>query len=259
MVSTGQKILPKHIPFLLLAIITGVQWPTQWLMHHVSLPLGLLVYEWLLIAGLPLLTTYYKQIPFQNVFPFQSPSKKELFYLCLMTFSLLVVIDYLTFWSEKILPPPQAFKTMLNQFLSVASWQEGLFKWFLICLTPSICEELFFRGMFQSTLQSYWGKKWSFILTGVLFALIHGMPWYWHLYICLGLYLSWLFLKSGNLLLPVLAHLINNSWTFLNHILGTKLPMGGVWENTDSLVFGVCCAVFLAAAHRFNGLSSKEI
>lgn len=247
-----QKKPPIAIPFFALTAILLLQWPASYLIQNFSITAGTLLYEWLLIAGIPFLLTRYYQIPFAQLFPFKSIGKKPLLYLLLMTLALVVIIDYFLFLSENVFPPPKEIHNLFNYLMQVSSLGEGLWRWFLICVTPAICEEIFFRGFFQNSLGQYWRKTSALIFTAVAFALIHGIPWYWHLYLILGFYLSWLLFKTGNLWFPILAHFINNSWTFANHALGNKIPIGGIWKGTDTLVFVISLIVFLLAAFRFQ-------
>lgn len=228
-----------------------LQWPNSYLMQEISLTAGILPYEWIFIAGIPLWLGIRFQKEGRLFFPFRKPTGKALLFTFLMTFALGIVIDMLIFWSEKILPPPPEIKVMLDRLMFVQSAPQGLWRWFLICLTPAFCEEVFFRGWFQNTLNRHWGKKTSLILTSVSFALIHGIPWYWHLYLILGFYLTWLGFAGRTLWLPIFAHLVNNTHTFLNHVfLGPE--KGEDIISTDFAIFCVALTAFGLAAWRFR-------
>lgn len=251
MLSTSQKGPPVYILFLAYLLLVLAQWPASYFIHYVSLSLGILLNEGLIVAGLPLWLTHRWKIPFPKTFPFRKPKKKELFWAILMTLSLVFLIDYLTFLSEKIWAPSEEVQTLLEKLLRVEGISEGVWRWFLLCLTPAFCEEIFFRGFFQNTLRTHWSERLSLVTTAFLFALIHGIPQYWHLYFILGLFLSWLLLVSRNLWFPILAHLLNNSWTYLTHLLGYEIPSGKSWVTFDSAVMGICVIVFFISTKRF--------
>lgn len=257
MLSTSEKWPKASIALFAFCILTLVQWPASYLIQHVSLALGVLLNEGLIVAGLPFLIAWKWQIPFRVLFPFKKVSGKAFFWLILMTLSLVIIVDYLTFLSESILPPPAEAKKVLDKIMGISSFGDGAWRWFLICLTPAFCEEIFFRGFFQNTLAKHWGKNLSLVLTAIAFALIHGIPWYWHLYLLLGFYLSWLMFQAGNLWFPITAHLINNSWTFINHVLENKIPSGRSWHSSDSLVLIICVAVFALTTFRFSEACAK--
>lgn len=83
----------------------------------------------------------------------------------------------------------------------------------LLALLPALAEECFFRGLCQSSLAAALGPTAGWLISAIFFALAHGSPWYFHLYLLLGLYLGYLRLRSGGLWIPMLAHAINNGWT----------------------------------------------
>ncbi|MDP2600154.1 MAG: type II CAAX endopeptidase family protein [Deltaproteobacteria bacterium] len=247
---------PKYIPFLAFTVLVLLQWPASYVIQFYSLNGGVLLNEIIFVLGIPLLITACWHLPQAEYFPFKKPVTKEIFWLVIMTLALVNIIDYLTFLSEKIWPLPEAIRQLLEKIMAVSSFEEGVLRLLLICLLPAFCEEMFFRGYFQKSLSKFWGSKTAWIVTGLAFALIHGIPWYWHLYLILGLYLSWLMWIKNNLWFPMLAHLINNSWTFLNHLAGHKTPAKDIWLPQDSLVLAVCLVVFALAASRFAQKSS---
>lgn len=243
---------PKPIPFFAFALLAFLQWPASFVIQNYSLAGGILLNEIVFVLGIPLLIAWHWRLPKSEYFPFKKPAAKEIFWMILMTLALVVVIDYLTFLSEKILPLPPHVHAMLNKIMSVSSVGEGAIRLLLICALPTFCEEIFFRGYFQNSLSRISNSKTAWMVTAVAFTLIHGIPWYWHLYLILGLYLSWLMWVKQNLWFPILAHLINNSWTFLNHALGNKIPAGDTWQAMDSFVMVLCLVVFALAASRFT-------
>jgi len=257
MLSTSQNWPRSYVPLTWFFVLMLIQWPLSYVILNISLTAGILLNEWVFVLGIPILIAWKLETPFPNLFPFKKLNGRSIFWVILMTLSLVVIVDYLTFLSEHILPPPPQAKETLEKIMAVTSWSDGTWRWFLICLTPAFCEEIFFRGFFQNTLNHHWGKNLSLVLTAIAFALIHGMPWYWHLYLLLGFYLSWLLMQSGNLWFPILAHLVNNSWTFINHVLENKIPSKGIWQPTDSLVLIFCVVVFAFASFRFSEVFAK--
>lgn len=259
MLSTSQNEIPLPVVFLGLAVVILFQNPAGYLIQNNYFTLGILSHQWLVIAGIPLLIGWRHPHLFAKTFPLKAPNKQAFLLTILMTIALAVGINYLTFLSEKILPPPPAIKEFLKKLMDVESLKEGAWRWVLICLSPAFCEEIFFRGFYQNTIGRHWGKIAGLTLSAVCFALIHGIPWYWHLYLILGFYLSWLLYRGGNLWLPILAHLINNSLTFLIHIVEREIPQNGIWTRTDTLVFFIALAVFLLAARRFERLAKTHL
>lgn len=245
-----------HTPALLYSILLLLQWPASILIQYISLTVGVLTHEYLVILGISLLAWQWSKTPAREMFPFLIPCKQDLLWLLLSIIPFLILIEYLTFLTELVWTPSMEVKSFLEKILTVQSFPEGLWRWFLIALTPAICEEFFFRGYFQSSVGKFWGPKAGLILTAIAFALIHGIPQYFHLYFLLGLYLGWLLLTTRNLLFPILAHLFNNSWTFLLHLFDFQIPRDGVWRSTDTLVLLISLAACYFLIRRAPSLTS---
>lgn len=77
-------------------------------------------------------------------------------------------------------------------------------------LTPAICEELFFRGFLQKSLAKYLSTSKAVLITGFVFALFH-QEWFNLLPLTLlGWYIGYIYMRSDDLLAPVVAHGTNN-------------------------------------------------
>ncbi|MDO4622370.1 MAG: CPBP family intramembrane metalloprotease [Eubacteriales bacterium] len=95
-----------------------------------------------------------------------------------------------------------------------------------------VCEEVFFRGMTFRRARAQWGFLPAAVLSSVLFGLYH-MNVIQFLYACgIGLLLARIYQSSGDLRLPVLAHMCVNAWAiaadpFLEGVL--KVSGTGLW------------------------------
>jgi uncharacterized protein len=94
---------------------------------------------------------------------------------------------------------PQAAElaiAMLDPFLVIIA---------VVILAP-IAEEIFFRGIVFNALLREGGRRWAFIGSSALFAVIHislvaVLPIF-----LLGLALAWIYQRTGNLLAPMAMH-----------------------------------------------------
>jgi hypothetical protein len=118
-----------------------------------------------------------------------------------------------------------------------------------MALVPGFAEELLFRGMFQSVFRR---RALAVILSGVLFAAYHTDPHHVAAVLPLGLYLAWLRDRTGTVLVPIFAHVMNNATAVIAAVaVGTAdtsealdwywmpigwavagLAMGTVWWST---------------------------
>ncbi len=78
----------------------------------------------------------------------------------------------------------------------------------LISLAAGLGEELLFRGVLQTWLAQSLSSTWLAVsIAAVIFGAAHPIsPTYAVLVALIGAYLGWLFVASGNLLTPIIAH-----------------------------------------------------
>jgi len=81
----------------------------------------------------------------------------------------------------------------------------------VICALAGLGEELLFRGVIQNALAGWLGGPWGgwigWLLAAALFGAAHAITRTYALLAGLiGLYLGWLWIMTGSLLVPILAH-----------------------------------------------------
>lgn len=246
--SVGQPLPGISLLALTIALISALQFPANLIMKSVSTNLGIMINEILIIAGLPLILVFYFGFDRPKLFPFDVPKVKTWILAILISIPVAMLIDYAASASESILPMPTKYHDMLNELMAVATTKDFLIKLLVLSVLPGICEEIFFRGFFQTSIEARWGTKIAVVITAALFALLHGNPWYFHLYFILGFFLSWIFAVSRTLWIPIICHTINNAWTFINHTLGIEYPVRGPFDPLDlALISGGILLVIVFA------------
>lgn len=250
--SIGQALPGLPLIFLLVAVVSLLQLPANYLMTAVSKNLGIFVNEIFIIVGIPLAIMLLLGFDLPKLLPFKTPKASMWIFAVLLSVPVAMLIDYSAAASEAFLPLPLKYHEFLNELMTYSGGFEFAIKLSLLCILPGICEEIFFRGICQTTLGTRWGTKTAIIVTAVLFAILHGNPWYFHLYFLLGFFLSWVYAASKTLWIPITCHIINNAWTFTNHALGVKYPLRGFSAPVDVLlvIAGILFAVFFASAFR---------
>ncbi len=101
---------------------------------------------------------------------------------------------------------------LLETIMSAGSFWGMMFNLLLIAALPAIGEELIFRGVFQNILKGILRSGHLAVwITAVLFSAVHFQFYGFLPRMLLGVMFGYLFLWSGNIWLPVLAHFINNA------------------------------------------------
>jgi membrane protease YdiL (CAAX protease family) len=102
------------------------------------------------------------------------------------------------------------------------------FVWFLVVIAVGgpVAEELFFRGLLLPWLVGRLGTWPALLAVSLLFGLVHEPAFYMLLPLGLiGLFLGWLRLVTGSVLVPLVVHVLHNSLT-----IAVYLTWPGVYE-----------------------------
>jgi len=92
----------------------------------------------------------------------------------------------------------------------------------LVALLAGVGEELLFRGVVQDGLAGLFGPVTGLILASLLFGLAHAVtPAYFIIASLLGAYLGWLYVHSGNLLIPIIVHALYD-WIAIHFYLWNR-------------------------------------
>ncbi|MHA1674508.1 MAG: lysostaphin resistance A-like protein [Promethearchaeota archaeon] len=78
-----------------------------------------------------------------------------------------------------------------------------------------IVEELFFRGLMYRGLRQHLSPKISILISAFLFGIVHLDIVQGILAGIMGIFLAWMYEKSGSIYIPILMHILNNAITFL--------------------------------------------
>jgi membrane protease YdiL (CAAX protease family) len=108
------------------------------------------------------------------------------------------------------------FLTQVNaQLFTSYSVKELLWLIVVVCITPAVCEEVFFRGYVQRTLERTLGMK-SVFITGVIFGLFHMQPLNLISLSLLGILIGYFCYRSKSILPCIFAHFTNNLLAILS-------------------------------------------
>ena len=136
----------------------------------------------------------------------------------------------------------------------------------IIGFLAGFSEEIFFRGGLQRMLGFAMNRHLAIFITAFIFSAIHLQFYGFFPRFLLGLLFGYLYLWSGSLAVPALAHIYNNSMVV---IVKWLMARGAISENIDSFgakgsgteTIAVVCSVILTAItiYYFRKLSRKNV
>ena len=121
---------------------------------------------------------------------------------------------------------------LTNYLTTFSSTSQFLFAFFVIAVLPGIGEELVFRGMLQPELKRATGNMHVAIwISAIMFSAIHLQFFGFIPRMLLGVLFGYLYFWSGNILVPMFAHFVNNGFSLIMLYL---YQTGNTTLNIDS-------------------------
>lgn len=246
------------VVFVLFMIIALTQLPVYYVIKSGFVSAGVLLSEVVILAGLSLFVVCFFGYDAKSVFPFYCRSFRIFIVIFFLSIGVIVLVDYLTFISERFFPPPENVAEMLKRLTYIKTVPEGIWKVFLYCMLPAFCEELFFRGFAQTSLERRFGVIKAILITAIMFAVLHGNIWHLHLYFILGIFFGAVYAATGTLWVPIMCHFMNNFWAFSGRLLQIKLPVGDKFGCIDFLIVTSCILLIAATIFILNIVIRSE-
>ena len=131
----------------------------------------------------------------------------------------------------------------IPSFISAGDYILGVL---FICILPPIGEEIVFRKILCDSLEGV--DSWKIILlSGAIFSLTHLNLAQTFYQFFIGMVLAYLYLKTKNITLPILIHMINNSLAlFITRITGESM-----WNNITVLIVSFALGALALVASLF--------
>jgi membrane protease YdiL (CAAX protease family) len=124
-------------------------------------------------------------------------------------------------WAKEQEKANQGLMLYLTNFSNPVEFLAGLV---ILALVPAIGEELLFRGILQSKIaivtKNYHIGIW---IAAIVFSAIHFQFYGFVPRMLLGALFGYMYVWSGNLAIPILAHFVNNGFTLLLIYAGLNL------------------------------------
>jgi len=134
----------------------------------------------------------------------------------------------------------------------------------MVALLPAIFEEALFRGGLQNLL-SRWFKMpvLAIIITSIIFSAIHGSYLGFLSRFALGFVLGWIYYRTGNIWLNIIAHFFNNGMAitilYFSTKPGTKMDPAKMDDHYPLWTGLIAIAVIAGLFIYFDKISKKEI
>jgi len=113
---------------------------------------------------------------------------------------------------EKILGAEKDAQEMMNAFLSTTGTWGFILNLIMIAVIPALGEEFLFRGVIQRILTEWFKNHHvAIIVSAVLFSIMHFQFLGFLPRMALGVLFGYLFVWSGTIWIPVIAHFVNNA------------------------------------------------
>jgi membrane protease YdiL (CAAX protease family) len=182
--------------------------------------------------------------------------------ICAMLFCI-PIINYLALWNEAIHLPQflsgiedwmraseAKSAIIMEYFLRMDTYGDLFINLFVIALIPAVGEEFLFRGVIQRGLTKWKNNPhFGIWISAFLFSALHMQFLGFVPRFLIGGFFGYLFLWSGSIWLPVIAHFINNAlavvliFTASRNVGTNQLESLGATSEDGTLVLMCCFAL----------------
>jgi len=211
------SVLGANITYMIMAFVlitVGAYFQSQ------SFVSGIFITEYVLVLAPVLLLAFIRKIDMKAALRLNRLSLKQvgiimgiaLALLPTVAFANTITIYFLSLIDKVMIPPiPTATNT-----------GELSLYFFLIAISPGICEEFFFRGMMLNAFENRFNRKWGVIISAVLFGVFHFNMQNLFGPIVLGLVFGYIVQLTDSIWAGVVAHATNNGFAVIMGYLASK-------------------------------------
>lgn len=145
----------------------------------------------------------------------------------------------------------ESSKKVIEAFLNVTTLSGLAYNLLLMAIIPGVGEELMFRGVLQRLFEKWFGNHHvAILITAVLFSALHMQFYGFIPRMVLGILLGYLLVWSGSILIPMLAHFINNALAVIMYYLiniGTiPKEIEEVGTREDAMYYNIASLVIVS-------------
>lgn len=209
---------------------------------------GVLATELMMLA-ITLTAAKIMHVNIKEMLPVKLPRIRQIFGIVFIYLGGIILIGS-SVWVVFYFIPQST--QIVSDFSNLYSSTSGMFAWLIVAVSPAICEEFLHRGLILYTFKnSAFRSKWFIIIgVGLIFGVFHMSGVRFPAMCIQGMLLTYIALESGNILLPVFYHLLNNTISLLT---GLNASQGVDYTNTSSLldnysVLSIIGTIFIISA-----------
>jgi membrane protease YdiL (CAAX protease family) len=145
-----------------------------------------------------------------------------------------------------------AYEDQVLMFSTMHTPWEWIVALFIMALLPAVFEEVFFRGALQNVLIEWWKRPvLAIIATSIIFSLIHSSIYLFLSRALLGFVLGWIYERTRNLWINIIAHFLNNALALGMMYAASKTSKAPSLQDTE---FKVDTWLAIIAAFALFGL-----
>ena len=161
--------------------------------------------------------------------------------------AMVPLAGLLSAWYYHFFPVLRQISRASSLLLSARTPGQAALVVFTIAVTPAICEEALFRGYFLRTLGRRMGPLAAITLSGVVFALYHRSPLSLLSLVLAGVYLGFVYQRTGSLYVSMACHFLYNLTIIaLTNLRGSVFLLAEDLDGRSLLVAGAATAVLAA-------------
>lgn len=162
-------------------------------------------------------------------------------------------------WMKEMEKQLMELTIYLTDFQTIPELLMGIL---VIGVLAGIGEEMFFRGVIQPKMHYYTGSVHLGIwITAIIFSAIHIQFYGFLPRVFLGAVFGYLYVYSGSLVYPILAHIFNNTFTVIMIYLANQGMIDFDLESTDEVSYPVAIVgllVLVAGIFYFKKMNLKR-
>ena len=180
---------------------------------------GLVLTE-LALAGIACLACLIRKIDLREAFPVKAPRKGETLASLMLWLGAFLWVLAATQIQVILFPQTIAVGEAVSEAIGGAG--NLLLNLVVAALLPGICEEMLFRGFFYRAFSTMRRPKYAVPVVGILFGVFHLSLYRLMPTALLGIMLTYLIYRTGNILFPMAIHALNNAVSVVAGALPTE-------------------------------------